>query len=49
MRILITAPYHKPARNAQAVAGATHEVEDHHVAIMNRRILQWFPGEKVNQ
>lgn len=30
------------------IAGATHEVEDHHVEIMNGRIMQWFAGEKVN-
>ncbi|SFG81029.1 NAD(P)-dependent oxidoreductase [Pedobacter insulae] len=24
------------------IAGATHEVEDHHVAIMNDRIIKWF-------
>lgn len=30
------------------IAGATHEVEDHHVDIMNGRIIQWFEQEKVN-
>lgn len=30
------------------IAGATHEVEDHHVAIMNSRITKWFAQEKVN-
>lgn len=30
------------------IAGATHEVEDHHVEIMNSRIMQWFAQEKVN-
>lgn len=24
------------------IAGATHEVEDHHVAILNRALLQWY-------
>ncbi len=28
------------------IAGATHEVEDHHVTIMNDRILNWFYSEK---
>jgi D-3-phosphoglycerate dehydrogenase len=30
------------------IAGATHEVEDHHVAIMNGKVLSWFAQEKVN-
>ncbi|MDR6784468.1 D-3-phosphoglycerate dehydrogenase [Pedobacter africanus] len=30
------------------IAGATHEVEDHHVEIMNSRIMKWFAQEKVN-
>lgn len=30
------------------IAGATHEVEDHHVEIMNGRIMKWFAQEKVN-
>lgn len=30
------------------IAGATHEVEDHHVEIMNSRIMQWSAGERVN-
>ena len=30
------------------IAGATHEVEDHHVTIMNNKIMQWFAQEKVN-
>jgi D-3-phosphoglycerate dehydrogenase len=30
------------------IAGATHEVEDHHVEIMNDRIMTWFAQEKVN-
>lgn len=30
------------------IAGATHEVEDHHVSIMNSRIMAWFAKEKVN-
>ncbi|SMC56942.1 2-hydroxyacid dehydrogenase [Pedobacter africanus] len=30
------------------IAGATHEVEDHHVEIMNSRIMEWFAQEKVN-
>jgi D-3-phosphoglycerate dehydrogenase len=28
------------------IAGATHEVEDHHVAIMNKKIINWFATEK---
>lgn len=28
------------------IAGATHEVEDHHVAIMNKKIVNWFATEK---
>jgi D-3-phosphoglycerate dehydrogenase len=30
------------------IAGATHEVEDHHVDIMNNNILNWFVQEGVN-
>lgn len=30
------------------IAGATHEVEDHHVVIMNGKVLSWFAQEKVN-
>lgn len=30
------------------IAGATHEVEDHHVDIMNGKIMKWFAQEKVN-
>ncbi|SDL85323.1 D-3-phosphoglycerate dehydrogenase [Pedobacter sp. ok626] len=30
------------------IAGATHEVEDHHVAIMNGKIMNWYAKEKVN-
>ncbi len=30
------------------IAGATHEVEDHHVVIMNGKVLRWFEQEKVN-
>lgn len=26
------------------IAGATHEVEDHHAEIMNRNLLNWFQG-----
>ncbi len=28
------------------IAGATHEVEDHHVTIMNKKIVNWFATEK---
>jgi len=28
------------------IAGATYEVEDHHVAIMNKKIINWFVTEK---
>jgi D-3-phosphoglycerate dehydrogenase len=28
------------------IAGATHEVEDHHVAIMNNKIINWVATEK---
>jgi D-3-phosphoglycerate dehydrogenase len=24
------------------IAGATHEVEDHHVEILNKALLQWY-------
>ncbi len=27
------------------IAGATHEVEDHHVKIMNRNLINWFQGK----
>jgi D-3-phosphoglycerate dehydrogenase len=30
------------------IAGATHEVEDHHVEIMNEKIMEWLMKEKVN-
>lgn len=30
------------------IAGATHEVEDHHVDIMNNNVLNWFVQDKVN-
>ena len=28
------------------IAGATYEVEDHHVTIMNKKIINWFATEK---
>ena len=28
------------------IAGATHEVEDHHVKIMNERLLKWLKGNE---
>lgn len=28
------------------IAGATHEVEDHHAAIMNKNLLNWFVKDK---
>lgn len=28
------------------IAGATHEVEDHHVAILNDKIMKWYANEK---
>ena len=31
------------------IAGATHEVEDHHVKIMNRNLIDWFKGKKEKQ
>jgi D-3-phosphoglycerate dehydrogenase len=29
-------------------AGATHEVEDHHVSILNKKLLEWFATNKVS-
>lgn len=31
------------------IAGATHEVEDHHAAIMNRNLLNWYVRHKENE
>lgn len=30
------------------IAGATHEVEDHHAEIMNRNLLNWYVNDKEN-
>ncbi len=30
------------------IAGATFEVEDHHVAIMNKALIQWFANGSRN-
>ena len=30
------------------IAGATHEVEDHHADIMNRNLFNWFVHDKKN-
>lgn len=31
------------------IAGATHEVEDHHAEIMNKNLFSWFGNEEGNQ